>query len=158
MRNWIIASSAVVLAGLTVLFIVTAPSDEDLIRAALEESVQASRDGRAGGVLGHLSPSLTFNGMPVASRAEIADFVRKSRPDVELGPVEPVIEGNVATVVTSVRINVSFLGYSADQKLSGVQIRLARETGVRWLLFPGTKWRISEVTVPDLASVPSLAQ
>ncbi|MCH7944821.1 MAG: hypothetical protein IIC73_02225 [Armatimonadetes bacterium] len=158
MRNWIIASSAVVLAGLTVLFIVTAPSDEDLIRTALEESVQASRDGRPGGVLDHLSRSLTFNGIPVGSRADIAEFVRKSKPDIELGPVEPVIDGDVATVVTSVRVNVTLPGFSADQTVAQVQIRLARQTGVRWLLFPGTKWRISEVTVPDLASVPQLIQ
>lgn len=158
MRNWIIASSAVVLAGLTVLFIVTAPSDEDLIRAALEESVQASREGRPSVVLDHLSRSLTFNEVPVGSRADIAEFVRKSKPDIELGPVEPVIEGDVATVVTSVRFNVSFLGYSRDQTVPQVQIRLARTTGVRWLLFPGTKWRISEVTLPDLASVPYMTQ
>ena len=158
MRNWIIASSAVALAGLTVLFLVTAPTDEELIREALEESVQASRDGRPSAVLDHLSRSLTFNGMPVGSRSEIADFVRRTKPEIELGPVEPVIEGDVATVVTSVRVNVSLPGFSAGQKVSQVQIRLARERGVRWLLFPGARWRISEVTVPDLASVQQLTQ
>ena len=158
MRNWIIASCAVVLAGLGVLFVVTAPSDEDLIREALEESVQASRDGRPGVVLDHLSRSLTFNGIPVGSRADIAEFVRKSKPDIKLGPVDPVIEGDVATVVTSVRVNVSLPGFTAEQTVPQVQIKLERQTGVRWLLLPGTKWRISEVTVPDLASVQQFTQ
>ena len=158
MRNWIIASSAVVLAGLTVLFIVTAPSDEDLIRTALEESIQASREGRPSVVLDNISRSLTFNGAPVGSRAEIADFVRRNKPDFEIGPIDPVIDGDVATIVTSIRMNGTVLTYSFDETVSGVQIRFTRETGVRWLLFPGTKWRISEVTVPDLASVPYMNQ
>ena len=158
MRNWIIASSAVVLAGLTILFIVTAPSDEELIRTAFEEAVQASRDGEPGGVLEHISRSLTFNGIPVGSRSEIADVIRRIKPDVELGSFEPVIEGDVATVVADVRFNGSFLTYTVDETIHGVQIKLAKEPGTRWLLLPGHRWRISEITMPDLASVQSFAQ
>ena len=158
MRNWIIASSVVVLAGLTILFVVTAPSDEELIRTALAESVQASRDGRPSELLNHMSRSLTLNGIQGVSRSDIAEYVRTIKPDIDLGSFEPVIEGDAATVVTDVRVNGTFFNFTVDQTVPGVQIKLAKEPGTRWLLLPGARWRITEITVPGLASVQSFVQ
>ena len=152
MRKWIIGSAIVAVGALALLFYVTAPSDKDLIRQAIDESTEASREGRPGGVLDYLSRSLTFNGMEVGfDRSEISKYVRLGRPDITFGDFDPVIEGDAATVTADVHIKMSFQSLNLDQTVQGVKVKLARESGLRWLVLPGDKWRITEVVAPDLA-------
>ena len=152
MKKWIIGSAIVATGTLVSLFFATTPTDRDLIRQAIEESTEASREGRPGGVLDYLSRSLTFNGMEVrVDRGEIAKYVRLSRPDITFGEFEPVIEGDLATIEADVRIKMDFQSRRLDETVPGVQVRLARESGLRWLVLPGDRWRITEVVAPDLA-------
>ncbi len=153
MKKWIIGSGLVAFATLVVLFFVTAPTDEELIRQAIAESTEASREGRPSEVLEHLSKSITFNGVPVFDRSEIMKVVRLSRPEVTFSDYQPVIEGENAVVVADVHVKMEFQGINLDETVPGVQVRLAKETGLRWLVLPGTKWRITEVTAPDLAQL-----
>lgn len=150
MRKWIVGSATVVVAALAVLFFVTAPTDEQLIRQALDESTEASRKGEPGGVLDYLSSSLTFNGIPVMDKQEVSKYVRLAKPEIEFGQYSPVVEGDQAAVVADVHIKMDFQGLSLDQTVPDVEVRLAKETGFRWLVFPGKKWRITEVSAPDL--------
>lgn len=150
MRKWIVGSATIVVVALGVLFFVTAPTDEQLIRQALDESTEASRKGEPGGVLDHLSSSLTFNGIPVMDKQEVSKYVRLAKPEIDFGPFKPVVEGDQAAVVADVHIKMDFQGLSLDQTVRDVEVRLAKETGFRWLVFPGKKWRITEVSAPDL--------
>jgi hypothetical protein len=151
MKKWLIVSGVVALAALTVLYFVTAPSDEEMIRAAITESTEASREGRQSEVLDYLSRNLTFNGQPMFDRNEIGRYVRLAKPEVEFGGYEPVIQGDQATVVADVRVKFNFQQMNLDQTFPGIEVKLAKENGLRWLVLPGSKWRITDVTAPDLA-------
>lgn len=153
MKNWIIASAIVVITGLTVLFIATAPTDEELIREALDESIQASREGKPNPVLDNLASSFTWNGQTVGlDRGEIAQFVRLSKPEIELGQYKTEINGDEAVIVTDVQVKIEIQTLKYDR----VEIRLRRDTGTRWLVFPSARWKIYEVSAPDLPSISGL--
>lgn len=151
MKKWLIGSGVVALAALAVLFIATAPSDEELIRQAIAESTEASREGKPSEVLDYLSKSLTFNGQPVFERQELAKYVRLAKPDIQFGSYDPIIDGDEATVVADARVKFSFQSWNIDQSVPGVEVKLAKETGLRWLILPGARWRITDVKAPDLA-------
>ena len=151
MRNWFIGGGAVAVTALTVLFVVTAPSDEDLIRQAIAESSRASSEGKPGGVLEYIDPAFLFNNNPSFDRNEIAKAVRLAKPQVEFSSFEPVVEGDEATVVADVKVKLDYFSFNIDENLPGVEVRLKKTTGVRWLVFPGTKWKITEVSAPQLA-------
>jgi len=157
MKKWIIASVIVALTGLTVLFIVTAPSEEQLIREALDESIEASREGKPNPVLDNLTRTFTWNGQTVSvDRNEVAKYIRMGHPDITLGEFKPEVSGDEAVVVTDVHLKMEFQTLKFDQTLPKVEIRLHREPGTRWLVLPGERWKIYEVTAPDLASIPGL--
>lgn len=128
------------------------PSDEQLVREALQDSIEASRNGQPGGVLEHLSRSLTFNEVPVESRQDVANFIRNSRPSVELLTSDPPIrfEGSTAEMVADFHVAVAFGMVSIDQSIRGVVVRFRRESGTRWLVLPASRWRIAEVSAPDI--------
>lgn len=125
------------------------PSDRELIHQALDESIVAGKEGRPGGVLDYLSQSLTVNSEQLVDRRQIADFVRKAKPDVTLGPISPEIQGDMATVLTSVQVKFSGFGMSVDKEIPKVTITLRKESAVKWLVFPASQWRIVSVTVPS---------
>jgi hypothetical protein len=150
MKKWMIGSGAVAIVGLAALFFVTAPTDEQLIRQAIDESTEASRKGEPGGVLDYLSKSLTFNGLPIMDKQEISKYVRLAKPEITFGEFTPVVQDDKAAVVADVHLKMDFQGLSLDQTVPDVEVKLAKETGFRWLILPGKKWRITEVMAPDL--------
>jgi hypothetical protein len=136
------------------------PSDEELIRQALDESVAAGREGRPGGVLEYLSQSFQINTQEPVRRSDIARVVRLNRPKVTLGPWQPRIAGDLAVVETSADVELGGLdgggGGAFDAlklpktqfRLDSVTIRLRRETDRRWLVVPVKKWRVISVSAP----------
>ncbi len=150
MRKWIVGSSLVVVAGLVVLFFATGPDDTDLINQAINESVVASKEGKPGSVLEHLSRSLSFNGMAVTDRTEIAKYIRLARPEVVFSTFHPEIDGDTAKVKADVSVKINYFSLQLDETVRDVEVTLARETGFRWLVFPASKWRITSVSAPEL--------
>jgi hypothetical protein len=135
------------------------PSDEELIRQALEESVAAGREGRPGGVLEYLSESFQINTQEPVRRSDIARVVRLNRPNVTLGPWKSRIAGDLAVVQTSADVELGGVdsgGGAFDAlklpkmqfRLDSVTIRLRRETDRRWLIVPVKKWRVISVSAP----------
>ena len=151
MKKWIIGSGLVAFGALVVLFFATAPTDEEMIRQAIAESTEAARQGRPSEVLDYLSRFLTFNGELVFERGEISKLVRLARPEIGFGEYTPVIEGEQAAVIANVHVKLEYQGMNIDQSVPDVQVKLAKESGLRWLILPGARWRITEVTAPDLA-------
>lgn len=150
MKKWIITSAIVVFVGLVVLFFATAPSDEQLIDQAISESVLASKEGKSGGVLDHLSRSLTINGVPIKDRSEIAKYIRLASPKVVFGPYRPEIDGDEARVRTDVSVDINYLSFQMNQTVPDVEVILTRETGFRWVVFPASKWRIASISAPEI--------
>ena len=152
--KWAIGAVILValLAGIAYL---TTPSDEQLIRQAIADSTQASREGRPGGVAEYLSKSLTINGLEFIDKSQISKVVRLSKPEVTFGQYEPQIDGDEATVNADVALKIDYQGFLFDDTIKGVRVTLKRESGYRWLVFPSPKWRITEVSAPGLGNLPS---
>lgn len=125
------------------------PDDKTLIKEALTESVRASREGRAGGVLEYLSKNFTINGEPLEDRPGIKNFIRSNRPDVEIESLQPLIDNDTATVNSPITVKIGFASASYPVRIEQAAITLRKEHGTRWLVYPSPKWRIVEVKTPQ---------
>ncbi len=146
----------VAVLGLFATLALTGPTDEQLIQEALQQSIQASREGKPGGVLEYLSRSLTYNDAPVGDRSEIAQFIRNSKPDVQVLDPKPRIEGDKAAIVSPVTVSMQLGPFQGEQRLDRVRITFTREMGTRWIVVPAPKWRVSDIVVEGLDAVAPL--
>ncbi len=125
------------------------PSDRTLILEALDRSIQASQEGKPGGVLEYLSRSLTYNGQPVTNRSELGQFIKENRPKVTVLRREPVIQENSAYIDSPVEIFVGIGPIGRPIQIQMVRIGFRKETGTRWLVVPYPKWRVDSVDVKE---------
>jgi hypothetical protein len=147
MGKWIAAGAAgVALVAVLVAVYVFGPKDDELIYGAIQDSVQASEEGRPYGVLEHLMGSFTYNDT-VPNRGQIAMVIRDLKPKVTLMGRDLRIEGNDATFKSPARVVLSGQG---SFELPMVTVSLERHTGTRWMIFPYSKWRISKVSADQL--------
>ena len=157
-RKVVIVSCVVLVAALVGIFYATAPSDEELIEQALREAIVASKEGRPGGVLEHLSRSFVYDGQPVYDWKEVSQFIKVAKPVVEIDANRPQIDGDRAIVVARIDFKMGFQTFSIDESIDNVEIRFGRESGTRWLVFPAPKWKIIEVSAPESRQLPYFAQ
>lgn len=122
------------------------PSDEQLIKVALDEAILASKEGRPGGVLEFISQKFAVNGEQYGSR-DISKTIKDLKPSVEIEKQSPTISGDTATITSPVRLSVSLPPVGTT--LSEVTIRFEKENGMKWLIFPTKKWRMVQVEMPD---------
>lgn len=142
----------IALVGLA-FFAAKGPSDRELIRQALDESIVASREGRAGSVLDLISRDLRVNEMQIGgNRLDLAKYIRESRPDVTIATPEPTIAGETATIVSDIGIKgeVPFVRTPVQGRLDDVKIILRRETARKWLVIPTRVWRITDVEAEQI--------
>jgi hypothetical protein len=147
-------AAAVVLAALAVAGIVfqifrSGPSDQEAITEAVLQAAQASREGQPGGVMERLSRSLTYNGVPVSERGELARFIQESKPNVVFDTTQATIQGETAVIRTGARVDLRLGPAPVSQRLENVTIVLAKETGFRWLVLPTPKWRVVSVQAEE---------
>lgn len=142
----------IVVFGVKVLLTLNGPSDSKLVQEALASAVKASKEGRPGGVMDYLSDSLKLNEQSPA-RTQIADFIRRAHPDIEVQHPEPVVsqEQGTAQINSPVRLQISFPGSSGiDTTIPNVTMKFQREDAREWLFIPTKKWRLVSVTVPEI--------
>lgn len=158
-KIWIISVVAVllVLVGLQ-MALSSGPTDKQLILQALDRSLKASEEGRPGGMIDFLSDSLEFNNELVTDKRQIARFVRDAHPELTVKGGEPEIQGDQATMSTSVRVKFALpMGFAFDQTFDDVQLMFRKEPGTKWLIFPDTKWRLARVVAPNAPNPESWA-
>ncbi|MBS1713417.1 MAG: hypothetical protein JST30_03685 [Armatimonadetes bacterium] len=126
------------------------PKDQDLINQALKESVDASREGRSGSVMEYLSRSLTYNDVPVEYRAQVARYIRNSKPEIYLENTAAIISGDSAQIVTPADLRIAVGPMPVNLHIDRVVITLGRETGTRFVFLPAPIWRIKEVHTDKL--------
>lgn len=147
----VVAVIVVVLIGLRVLM-AGGPgvSDQQQIEQALAESIQASKEGRPGGVMDKLSTRLKFNSEDTGgNRNQIAEYIKTNRPDVKVLHKEAVVTGDEARIVSPVTISVNILGQELSKDLKEVTLVFRKEDDHVYLIFPTKKWKLAEVEVPD---------
>jgi hypothetical protein len=130
------------------------PSDDQLVRQALNEAILAGREGRPGGVLEHLSNSFKINSQQPTT-FDKADFIRNSRPDVSVDDPTPIVVGDTARITSDVEIKINLAGNRIAQKVEAVSMVFRREDGLEWLIVPVKKWRLEQVYVEGSA-IPQL--
>ena len=125
-------------------------SDSEQIVAALNDSIQASKEGRPGGVLDKLSDGFQVNSQSVTT-GQIADFIKNRKPTVDVLQPAPVVTADDAHIISPVRVSVSFLGSDHGITVPDVDIQFHRETARAWLIFPVSTWRMTKINVPPNA-------
>ena len=127
-------------------------SDQLLIEQALQESIQASKEGRPGGVMDKLSSRLQVNDMDTSgNRSQIARYIKDNKPDVMVLNKKAVVTGDEARIVSPVDIEVNLLGQKLSRQLKEVTLVFRKEDDREYLVFPTKKWKLAEVQVPDEA-------
>ena len=124
------------------------PNDQVLIERALQESIQASKDGRPGGVLDILSSKFRINDQS-PGRFDIAKFIRQNKPDVTVYNTKAVVSGDSARIETPVEVKLSVLNQNFDQRIDNVTLVFQKEDAHRYLVIPTTEWHLTDVEVPN---------
>jgi hypothetical protein len=156
MGRWIaLGLIALALVGFLAQIYLFRPSDEEQIKQALEQSIEASREGQPGGVLDILLRSATFNDLPIDNRREVADTIRRLRPDLTVYNPEPIIDGDEAVIRSDVRVEFG-LGPLPDQEVSNVEIYFEQVPSTVYVIFPINEWKVSRVEAPGFQPPTSL--
>ena len=124
--------------------------DTTMIRESLRESLAASRKGEPGSVLDLLSSSIKVNGEAQdGARRQVADFIRKQKPDIKVANQTPIVTGDEARITSPVTITAS-IPVLGDQtfNLKDVVLTFQKETAREYLVIPVKKWRLTGVTAP----------
>jgi hypothetical protein len=130
------------------VFFTNRASDTEMIRTALEEAIQASKEGRSGGVLDLLSREFEVNTGRFTNTRDIARQVRDMKPKVEIENWEPIIRGDSATLVTAVTLSLSGpLKFS--MRVPEVRMEFQKEDTMNWLVIPTKKWKLRRVRVDE---------
>lgn len=147
-----------IIAGLLILLIAikvgislaNPGNDQTMVEEALAESIQASKEGRPGGVLDKISGNLKVNDMDAnGNRSQIADFIKKNHPDLTVENKKAVISGDQAEIVSPVTIELSLLGQSRSINIPEVTMIFKKESDMEYLIIPTKKWKLAEVRLPD---------
>jgi len=148
----IVAAIVVALIAIRVVMSINGPSDEQLVRNALADSIKASKEGRPGGVIDYLSDKMTINGMDVGvDKRQILAYIKNSKPDITVSQPDPVILGDEARITSPVNVKMTGPMGMGDinQNIDNVILVFAKEDSMQWLIFPTKKWRLKEVKLPD---------
>jgi hypothetical protein len=125
------------------------PNDATLVRQALLEAIQASREGRPGSAAELLGTSIKIDNVEVTSvQRQITDFIRKQRPNLTVDHPAPKIIGNEARIVSSVEIDLGLFG---NRRLRQVTMIFRKEDSTEYLVIPTRKWHLVEVRTPESA-------
>ncbi|BBO23002.1 MAG: hypothetical protein AMXMBFR19_02390 [Chthonomonadaceae bacterium] len=143
-------SGALLAAVIRLVLFANEPSDQALIKAALEDSLQASKEGRPGGVLELLSNQFSVNETLSPSHRDISRYVRDFRPDIEIVQWNPDVRSDSASVRSPAIVKFGF-PVNQEVRISEVELGFEKESGVKWLLIPTKEWKLTSVTIPQEA-------
>jgi hypothetical protein len=150
--TWLIAGGVLALGyGGWRLYETVAPyeSDQVKIQKALRHSIDTSRRGQPGGVLDLISDKLTVNQATVGSdRRSIASFIRDSKPDVEVQNQTAQNFGDEARITSPVTLSLMPFG---SRQLDEVTLIFRQEKDYVYGIFPTTRWKLSDIRVPENA-------
>lgn len=139
---------AVILLALRLTIFAPQPDDQKEIAQALQNSIQASKEGRPGGVLDLLSDKFKIN-QQTPGTFNIAKFIRDNRPDITVANTNAVISGDTARIDTPVHVSFNYLTQTVNQDIPNVTLEFQKEEGHKYIFFPDTEWHLTNVEVPN---------
>jgi hypothetical protein len=143
MRRWpfvLLALAVVLVGGRFIYGALNHPDDKVLIKQALTEAIQASKEGRAGGVVDKLAENFKVNDMETGMK-QVATFIKNNHPEVVVNDIDPIVSGDTAQINSDVVVKVSFLN-GAAVTFKDAQIQFKKESTTEWLIFPTERWRL----------------
>ena len=144
----LIALIIVAILGFGAFVMLGRPDDQTMIQQALAESIKASREGRPGGVMDKLSLNVKVNDEEYKGNSQqIADFIRKSRPEVSFSNTKAIITGDEARIISPAHLKAQILTQTMERDLSSVTLVFKREDDRAYLVFPVKNWKLAEVRV-----------
>lgn len=135
----IVSLAVLAIAGL--LLFSRDPSDEQQIRDALRDSIQAGKEGRPGGMLEILSRDFNYDSIPFEQAQAVQRYIRDGKPDVTIDNWLPEIDGDLAVIKTSATVKVG-IPFNTSFTFPDCTLTFRRERASKFLIFPGTKWRL----------------
>ncbi len=138
---------AALLLFLRLTLFAPAHNDQKEIAQALQDSIQAGREGRPGVVMDFLSDKFKINGQ-TPSRNQVEKFVRNNKPDIEVFNNNAVVSGDTARIDTSVHVKFHILTQEFDQKVDNVTLVFQKEDGHKFIFIPDTEWHLVQVQAP----------
>jgi len=145
---FLVLGVVVALAILRFTIFAPAPNDQQLIAEALRQSIQASKEGRPGGVLDILSSKFRINDQSPGTM-NIAKFIRDSKPDVDVSNMTAVVSGDTARIDSPVHVRATFLTQTFDQQIPNVTFVFQKEDAHKFLIIPTTEWHLTDIEVPN---------
>ncbi len=124
------------------------PDDRALIKQAIDDSVQASRQGKPGGVLDLLSRNFKFNDIQLGNSGQVANLIRESKPELSISNLAPIVTGDDARLTTPIDLKLNLLGHETSGHINDVHMVFKKEEAREWLVIPTHKWRLVEITAP----------
>ena len=88
--------------------------------------------------------------MCIRDRAEVARYIRNSKPEIYLENTAAIISGDTAQVVTPADLRIAVGPMPVTLHVDRVVITLAKETGTRFVVLPAPIWRIREIRADHL--------
>ncbi len=145
---FIVLGVAALLLVLRLTVFAPQPNDQALISQALQDSIQASKEGRAGGVLDILSQKFRINDQE-PGRFDIAKFIRERKPDITVLNTHAIVSGDTARIDTPVEVKLSFLNQDFDQKIDNVTLVFQKEEEHKFIDIQTKAWHLTDVEVPN---------
>ncbi len=149
MKKWLLAVPVLALVAFVASGFLFAPSDQEQISKALNDSAAAARRGEPSEVFKYLSRNFTYGGEET-NTFDISKVIHQSKPQITIIQTKAEITGETATVRTPVDVQVDFAGLNINRTIPGVNISLKKETGFKWLIVPEPRWRIVAVEAESL--------
>lgn len=147
---WIVGGLVVVTLGVMLaLQYANRPSDREQIVLALDEAIRASREGQPGPVLDFISGRATLNEAGGASQRQIADTIRRAKPDVKFPNPNIQIDGDRAALSGPVNVTFRLLSFEQTARIKSAVVELEKEPATVWGIFPTHKWRVVKITTDE---------
>lgn len=145
-RKRLLVFSVVLVIALGAVYFLAQPkgTDAEQIWATLHGAEKSGREGKPGSLLDLLSKAFAIDGTQ-PRRSEIADVVRRFRPDCVVGQADPVVDKDHAELVAPIDVRGSLFGQSTAVAIKGARLTFAREWGLNWGFIPVRVWKLSSV-------------
>lgn len=129
------------------------PSDQVLIKQALDAAVADAREGKTGKVMELLSSKAMFAGADIP-RGEVGNYIKNAKPDFTIITPTPIIEGDKAVIVSPVDVSLKVAIVSTPPVRINSRIELTKEKHMSFFLVPTSSWKITKIeadgTPPEL--------
>jgi hypothetical protein len=103
-------------------------------------------------VMDFISDQLRIDGLGRITKAQVANLIRDSKPDVQVDTQSIEVQGNKAEMLADATVNANVSMFSMSTNFSrtftGIKLRFEKEEARKYVIVPVRVWRLVEVNIP----------